>query len=181
MNARDVKADVKNSYRAYKKLYYTIFDGICCALFLQEMNLNSLGQQLPIPCNWETLKMMRKLSGWMILTVRLSEIGSLRTVCQVLTDKNHEENYWTGNFINGKFRCHFCDRSNTYIGSLQSHKLKLHSHSPSPSNCSPKSKDASGYELFNYILCLFKLTALHKTLDSAVNMGDGLRSVRSAK
>nr|XP_022298075.1 uncharacterized protein LOC111107257 isoform X3 [Crassostrea virginica] len=187
LNARDVKADVKNSYRAYKKLYYTIFDGICCALFLQEMNLNSLEQQLPIPCNWETLENDEKIKWLDDISCKIVRNWFFENsdICQemreVLTDPNHEENYWTGNYINGKFRCHFCDRSYTYIGSLQSHELKLHSHSPSPSKCSPKSKDASGDELYNYILCLFKLTALHKNLDSAVNMGDGLRSVRSAK
>ena len=144
-------------------------------------------QQLPIRCNWETLENDEKIKWLDDISCKIVRNWFFENsdICQemreVLTDPNHEENYWTGNYINGKFRCHFCDRSNTYIGSLQSNKLKLHSHSPSPSNCSPKSKDASGYELFNYILCLFKLTALHKNLDSAVNMGDGLRSVRSAK
>lgn len=55
------KNSCKISYRAYKKLYYVIFDGICCALFLSEMNLNSLEQQLPIPCNWETLENDEKI------------------------------------------------------------------------------------------------------------------------
>lgn len=185
LNARDVKADVKNSYRAYKKLYYTIFDGICCALFLKEMNLNSLEQELPIPCDWETLENDEKIK-WLddisckIIRKWFFENNDIcHQIREVLADPNHEENYWTGNYINGKFRCHFCERSYSYIGSLQSHELKLHSHSPSKS--SPRSKDAGGDELYNYILCLFKLTALHKNLDSAVDMGDGLRSVRSAK
>ena len=55
------KNSCKISYRAYRKLYYVTFDGICCALFLSEMNLNSLEQQLPIPCNWETLENDEKI------------------------------------------------------------------------------------------------------------------------
>ena len=35
--------------------------------------------------------------------------------------------------------------------------------------------------LYNYIMMLFKLIALHKNLDTAVDMADGHRSVRSAK
>lgn len=52
--------------------------------------------------------------------------------------------------------------------------------------CPPKKKSSPAPckdtdELFNYIVLVFKLTALLKNLDTAIDMGDGARSVRSAK
>lgn len=44
----------------------------------------------------------------------------------------------------------------------------------------PKKKNDSD-ELQDYISLLFKLTLLHNNLDTAVDMGDGERSVRSTK
>lgn len=44
----------------------------------------------------------------------------------------------------------------------------------------PKKKNDSD-ELQDYISLLFKLTLLHKNLDTAVDMGDGERSVRFTK
>ncbi|XP_061190250.1 uncharacterized protein LOC133198121 [Saccostrea echinata] len=44
LNARNVKSSVKNSFRAYKMLYYTIFDASCCTLFLMEFNIHDLKQ-----------------------------------------------------------------------------------------------------------------------------------------
>ncbi|CAC5383775.1 unnamed protein product [Mytilus coruscus] len=45
-----------------------------------------------------------------------------------------------------------------------------------------KSKtSATDDQLFNYIILLFKLTGLLKNLDTAIDMADGRRSVRSAK
>jgi hypothetical protein len=55
LNCRNIKGDVKNSYRAYKMLYYTIFDGICCALFLRELNLKSFDDDIPLPPDWDKL------------------------------------------------------------------------------------------------------------------------------
>jgi hypothetical protein len=55
LNCRNIKGYVKNSYRAYKMLYYTIFDGICCALFLRELNLKSFDDDIPLPPDWDKL------------------------------------------------------------------------------------------------------------------------------
>lgn len=46
---------------------------------------------------------------------------------------------------------------------------------------SPKPKKKSRNELHDYVVMLFKLLIIHKNLDTAVDMGDGERSVRSAK
>lgn len=52
--------------------------------------------------------------------------------------------------------------------------------------CPPKKKSSPAPckdtdELFKYIVLVFKLTALLKNLDTAIDMGDGAISVRSAK
>ncbi|XP_061174507.1 uncharacterized protein LOC133183583 [Saccostrea echinata] len=49
LNHRSVKGDVKNVYRSYKYLYYTILDAICCYLFLKEMDLENLSDSIPLP------------------------------------------------------------------------------------------------------------------------------------
>ena len=54
LNARNVKGDVKNSYRAYKHLYYTVFDGICCVLFYKHLNINSIDQIVNLPSDLST-------------------------------------------------------------------------------------------------------------------------------
>ena len=50
-----------------------------------------------------------------------------------------------------------------------------------PSKSAPEKQDVNCDELNNYTLLLFKLCALHKNLDCAVDMGYGRQSVRSAK
>ena len=42
-------------------------------------------------------------------------------------------------------------------------------------------KDQNQDELNDYLICLFRLAALHKSLDSVVDMTDGHRCARSAK
>lgn len=49
LNARNVKGEVKNSYRAYKFLLYTIFDAMCCVLFFKEFGLRSTEEKIPVP------------------------------------------------------------------------------------------------------------------------------------
>lgn len=100
---------------------------------------------------------------------------------EVITDKDHPENYWLANLDHdtGRVRCHFCDKSYAYVGSLMSHEKKV--HNVGIEKPLKKSKGTGGDELHSYILMLFKLFLLHKNLDTAVDMGDGERSVRSAK
>lgn len=47
LNAKNVKGNVKNSFRAHKLLYYVVFDALCCSLFKQEMNVEDEDQLLP--------------------------------------------------------------------------------------------------------------------------------------
>ncbi|XP_076081329.1 uncharacterized protein LOC143052225 [Mytilus galloprovincialis] len=61
LNARNVKHEVKNSYRAYKHLYYTIFDAICCIFFLKQFNLTSYEDPIPFPPKLAELKNVEKI------------------------------------------------------------------------------------------------------------------------
>ena len=49
LNARNVKGEVKNAYRGYKHLYYTIFDAICCGLLMTELNMESPDADIRLP------------------------------------------------------------------------------------------------------------------------------------
>lgn len=65
------------------------------------------------------------------------------------------------------------------VDSLIIHEKVKHGYNESTKNTTAKDEDKD--DLFNCIILLFRLCALHKNLDSAVDMADGARSVRSAK
>ena len=100
---------------------------------------------------------------------------------EILDDPDHPENYWIANEEDGRFSCHFCDKSYAGIGTAKTHESSKHNHKTKSSRKSkPKPKDAKD-ELYNYVRTLFVLTSLLKNLDTAIDMADGARSVRSAK
>ena len=47
LNAKNVKGKVKNSFRAHKLLYYSVYDAICCLLFMMELNVDDDDEMLP--------------------------------------------------------------------------------------------------------------------------------------
>lgn len=108
-----------------------------------------------------------------------NEDDVLGTLRDILIDPDHPENYWTSNIQDGgKIKCHYCVKRYTNIQSVKTHEQNVHNHKP------PKVKGQSkseGDNLHNYIMMVFKLIALHKNLDTAVDMADGHRFVRSAK
>lgn len=65
------------------------------------------------------------------------------------------------------------------VDSLIIHEKAKHGYKESTKNTTAKDEDKD--DLFDYIILLFRLCALHKNLDSAVDMADGARSIRSAK
>ncbi|XP_053380076.1 uncharacterized protein LOC123537039 [Mercenaria mercenaria] len=186
LNARNVKGGVKNSYRAYKHLYYTVFDAMCCVLFLNNFGLDSAESEIPLPKDFD---------GW----TNECQIDWINSVCrnllnkvffeddmfmelrEILTNPDHEENYWISSLENDRFKCHFCNSSYSYVDSLKAHEKNEHGFQPSKQNSDKTLKKEASDELHDYVLSLFRLTALHKNLDSAVDMGDGYRVVRSAK
>ena len=166
-------------------LYYTIFDGICCALFLRELNLKSFDDDIPLPPDWDKFCDSDKIKWLNTISERIVKKWFFESddLCQeirsVVNDPDHEENYWTSNYSDGRFKCHFCDKTYAYSKTLKTHELKVHSHNVSKHSSEKESSNCD--EVFNYVMLVFKLIALHRNLDSAVDMADGRRSVRSAK
>ena len=64
LNARNVKGKVRNGYRAYKLLYYTVLDAMCCHLFLSEFNLTNFDDVFPLPDDFTELSPELK-SNWL--------------------------------------------------------------------------------------------------------------------
>lgn len=187
LNARNVKGDVRNHYRAYKLLYYTILDAMCCLLFLKEFGISDFDETIQLPENFVQYSTEEKIfwiNGICRSLLRKhffdSDSDIFRQLREILIDPNHPENYWTSHLENGRVKCHFCERTYAYVGSLKVHEEKIHNAEIPQSKA--KSKTARGKdEIQNYCQLLFKLTLLHKNLDTSVDMGDGERSVRSAK
>lgn len=74
-----------------------------------------------------------------------------------------------------------CPKTYAYVGSLKAHESIMHNITIGKRSTVSKQKDTKGDQLKDYSLMLFKLVMLHKNLDSAVDMVDGERSVRSTK
>jgi hypothetical protein len=164
-------------------LFYTVLDAISCVMLIKEMNWRDI-DDVHLPENFKTLSNQDKVA-WIneiagsIVDKYFFEGSNdiMAETREVIVDQNHPENYWVSNRTEGHIKCHHCDRQYVYVGSLQTHELKSHQVTiPKPKKKTYKSDD----ELYDYILALFKLVLLHKNLDTAVDMADGPRSVRSA-
>nr|XP_034298978.1 uncharacterized protein LOC109620531 isoform X1 [Crassostrea gigas] len=182
LNARNVKGEVKNSYRAYKFLLYTIFDAMCCVLFFKEFGLRSTEEKIPVPelsSSEEKVSWINEVSERIVKNWFFENTDLVQELRNVFEDEHHVENYWINTAVENRFQCHHCDKSYAFIESLKTHESRMHGYVDS----SPKGdkNDENKDELFDYVVHLFKLGALHKNLDTAVDMGDGHRSVRSAK
>lgn len=99
----------------------------------------------------------------------------------VLADPDHEENYWVNSIENDNFKCHFCNSRYKYVTSLKMHEKTKHQVNMSAKVQTTNSLLRQTDELNDYLVSVFRLTALHQNLNSAVDMGDGYRVVRSAK
>ncbi|KAK6168270.1 hypothetical protein SNE40_022131 [Patella caerulea] len=186
LNLRNVKGNVKNSYRAYKMLYYTILDALFMVFFLLHFGLDKIEDELPLPVGFETFTQPAKIR-WLnntcssILKERFFDSSSdlFSKLREGLGNSDHPENYWISNNKDGRLQCHFCNKTYAYVGSLKSHEKDIHSvHIDVPKG---RSTQKSVKTMEDHLYMLFKLVLLHKNLDSAVDMGDGERCVRSAK
>ena len=180
---RGAKGPVKNAYREYKVLYYTILDGIIVLLFLHQLGSSNL-ESLSLP-DFSQMKPEERIS-WLndlceeILCKWFFE--GTQDVCDEIRDvvenPAHEENYWTSSQQNGRFMCHFCPKHYKRVSSLKAHEAEKHDVSLKRTK---KQKAVKTDEVQDYVLMLFKLLLLHKNFDNGVDSGDGGRCVRSAK
>ena len=185
LNYRNVKGEVKNAYRAYKMLYYCIFDAICCSLFLKEFNIQDMDEPFSFPKDFEKASSEEKIIWLEDACAKVVDkyffegcIDIMEKLRSIVTDIQHPENYWISNLANGRVHCHHCKKTYKYVGSLKSHENQVHNVDiKMPSSKPLKVSD----ELNGYLMLLFKLVILHKNLDTAVDMADGERSVKSSK
>lgn len=188
LNARNVKYDVKNAFRAYKMLYYTIFDAICCIMFLNEFDKNELESEIELPDGFLDQSDESKISWMNDLCSRIvhkwffdSKNDIFCELRHILEDPNHLENYWVNTEENGRFKCHFCEKTFAFVGSLKTHESVKHQHVTKTPKKKTTTRTSKEDELMNHMVLIFKLIALLKNLDTAIDMADGCRSVRSAK
>lgn len=189
LNYRNVKGDVKNAYRAYKMLYYAILDGLIVYMFLNFFDLTELEEiiNIPLPGDFSTQSDEEKIK-WLndiceqLLRKWFFEYSSdiCSSLREVFEDSENTENYWVSNKVNGRYQCHFCEKTYAQVTTLKAHEMKIHGITETKET-SKKDDTSDRDELQDYMLMLFKLVLLHKNLDTAVDMGDGERSVRSAK
>lgn len=124
---------MKNAYRAYKYLYYTILDAICCHLLRKELEQESFEDSIPLPDHFDQFSDAEKITWINDLCERIidkyffeSSPDIMSKLRDCVTDKNHPDNYWVSNFIDGRVKCHHCEKTYAYVGSLKVHEEKLH-------------------------------------------------------
>lgn len=187
LNAKGVKGEVKNAFRAYKMLYYTIFDACCCVFFLKKFEITTM-EEFQLPPNLAVKPDQEKVE-WLLEICRgivdewffENNTDAFEELREIFEDPDHPENYYVVN-EDGKFKCHYCDKTYTYSGSLKTHEQVKHQHISHVSDKKKKEKTSNKEDaLYNHIVLLFRLTALLKNLDTAIDMADGKRSVLSAK
>jgi hypothetical protein len=150
-----------------------------------EFNIQDMGESISLPEEFEKASREEKIRWIEEVCAKVVDkyffegctdiMDKLRSI---VIDIQHPENYWISNLENGRVHCHHCEKTYKYVGSLKSHEQRVHDVDiKMPSSKSAKVCD----ELNGYFMLLFKLTMLHKNLDTAVDMADGERSVRSSK
>lgn len=186
LNMRNVKGQVYNAYRAYKMLYYVILDAICLLLFLNFFDVPDIEHAIELPRNFAAMSDEEKIEYIDSVSENIlrkyffdSTDDIFQNLRNIVCDPQHPENYWTSTLEEGRFKCHHCDKTYASVLSLQTHEEKVHDiHIAKPSK---KPKNKTQDQMHDYLVMLFKLVILHKNLDTAVDMGDGERAVKSAK
>lgn len=181
----NVKGPVCSAYRAYKLLYYTILDAICLVMLLKHFEVESV-EEFSVPEDLKSMSDDDKISWIDGVSYDIikkwffdGQNDVFEDLREIVSDMQHPENYWLSNLNDGRIKCHFCDKTYVCVGSLKGHETKVHNVTIEKPKATKKDKNQD--QLHDYTIMLFKLTMLHKNLDSAVDMGDGDRVVRSAK
>ncbi|CAC5358080.1 unnamed protein product [Mytilus coruscus] len=123
LNLRNVKAEVKNAFRAYKLLYYTIFDACCCILFMKQFNTHDLDGVIELPSDFKEKSSEQKVQWLLNVCSSIVEewffenTDMFQELREILEDPDHPENYWVLN-EEGRFPCHFC-KTYSHVGSLK--------------------------------------------------------------
>ncbi|XP_062600100.1 uncharacterized protein LOC134261715 [Saccostrea cucullata] len=106
LNRRDVKGEVKNSYRPYKILFYTVFDAICQLLLLHHFDLTDVDSNIPFPAEFlefsdkEKVEWLNQVSCEILQTWFFENQDDIcKELREVLDDPQHSENYWLSEML----------------------------------------------------------------------------------
>ena len=139
---RSAKGPVKNAYRAYKMLYYTILDAICVILFMDkfgsadisDVTLPDFSQMTPN----DSIQWLNSICQELVRKYFFENAEDIvEEIRNVLENPQHEENYWTSSIENGRFKCHHCEKDYKRVSSLKAHESGMHGVSLS----NPKKKE----------------------------------------
>lgn len=156
-------------------------------LVIKDFGLTDATQTIPIPEDFHEWLSEQKISWmseichkivrkWFFLkNVLLSKVRT------VLANPAHPEKYWTSSLNDSRFWCHFREKSYVNVDSLIIHEKAKHGYKESTKDTCTAAKDEDKDDLFDNIILLFCLCALHKNLDSAVDITNGACYIRSAK
>lgn len=129
LNYRNAKGDIKNAYRAYKMLYYAILDAIIVYMFLDFFNVREEEKVIPLPENFNN-KLSEEKNQWLDdVCTKLVEkwffensLDICASVREVLEDISNSEQYCVASKEDGRYKCHFCDKTYACVTSLKVHK-----------------------------------------------------------
>lgn len=89
LNVVIIKGEVRNAYRPYKLLYYTILDATCCVLFFQKFSKIS-DEEIPLPNNFQNLSSKEKIAWfngiWCEEYFFESQTDIMKDLIDILTD-----------------------------------------------------------------------------------------------
>lgn len=68
---------------------------------------------------------------------------------------DHPENYWIQSFEDGRIRCHLCQKTYVYVGSLKAHESKMHNITIKNQSKVSKQKVTNADQLNEYSLMVF--------------------------
>lgn len=156
-------------------------------MFLSLMNAETVDEEISVPENFPDLPDSDKIAWLDNISLQILEKwffeGSddiFNNLREIMLNAQHPDNYWISNRQeDGRFKCHYCDKSYLHSNTLQYHEKKIHHVTIQKPDQKQKKKEKD--EVFEYVVMIFRLTLLLKNLDSGIDMGDGERVVRSAK
>ena len=92
---RDVKGEVKNSYRPYKLLYYTVFDAICQLLLLHHFDMPDEHSNIPFPEKYKNLSHKEKVEWLNQVSNEILQTWFFENQDDICLEwSQHSENYW---------------------------------------------------------------------------------------
>ena len=99
------------------------------------MEFTTWNDSIPLPEEFSTWNKDQKIQ-WLnniceeILKKWFYKDGDLfEDLRRIVSDPDHEKNYWFANFQDGRFSCHYCGKSYSHHRSAETHEKVVNGHS----------------------------------------------------